>query len=51
MKHAETLVSYLGYSSTLKMERICSWETSVGFNRATWPHISKDKKKGFFSTI
>jgi hypothetical protein len=34
-----TLVSYLAYSSTLKMEATCSSETLVDFLRATWGYI------------
>jgi hypothetical protein len=30
------------YSSTLKMEAICSSETSVDFQRTTWRYISED---------
>jgi hypothetical protein len=37
------LVSYLAYSSTLKMEGTCSSETSVGFQRTTWRDIPEDR--------
>jgi hypothetical protein len=35
------LVSYLAYSSTLKMEETCSSETSVDFQRATRQYITE----------
>jgi hypothetical protein len=38
-----TLVSCLAYSSTLKMEAICSSETSVDFQRTTWRYIPEDR--------
>jgi hypothetical protein len=39
---AFTLVSGSAYSSTLKMEAICSSETSVDFQRTTWRDIAED---------
>jgi hypothetical protein len=36
-----TLVSFLGYSSTLKMEAICSSETSVNFQQTTRRYIPR----------
>jgi hypothetical protein len=39
---AFVLVSYSAYSSTLKMEAICSSETSVDFQRATRRYIPED---------
>jgi hypothetical protein len=36
------LVSCLAYSSTLKMEAICSSETSVGFHGTTRRYIPED---------
>jgi hypothetical protein len=39
---AFTLVSCSAYSSTLKMEAICSCETSVDFQRNTRRYIPKD---------
>jgi hypothetical protein len=36
------LVSCLAYFSTSNMEATCSTETSVHFQRTTWPHISED---------
>jgi hypothetical protein len=38
-----TLVSFLVYSSTLKMEATCSSEMSVDFKRTTRRYISEDK--------
>jgi hypothetical protein len=38
-----TLVSCSAYSSTLKMETICSSETSVDFQRVTRRYIPEDK--------
>jgi hypothetical protein len=38
-----TLVSSLPYSSTQKMEAICSSDTSVGFQRTTQRYIPKDR--------
>jgi hypothetical protein len=37
------LVSSLAYSPTLKMQAICSSETSVGFRRPTRHHIPEDR--------
>jgi hypothetical protein len=37
------LVSCLAYSSTLKMEAVCSSETSADFQRTTLNHIPVDK--------
>jgi hypothetical protein len=37
-----TLVSYSAYSSTLKMEAICSFETPVDFQRATRRYVPGD---------
>jgi hypothetical protein len=37
------LVSYLAYSSSLKMETTCSSETSDDFQRTTQPYIPEDK--------
>jgi hypothetical protein len=39
---AFTLVSFSAYSSTLKMEAICSSETSVDFQRNTQRYIPED---------
>jgi hypothetical protein len=36
------LVSFLAYSSTLKTESTCSYETSVDSQRATWGYIPED---------
>jgi hypothetical protein len=36
------LVSYLAYSSILKMEATYSFETSVAFQQTTWHYIPKD---------
>jgi hypothetical protein len=38
-----TLVSYSGYSSTLKREATCSSETLGDFHHTTWRYISEDK--------
>jgi hypothetical protein len=38
------LVSCLAYSSTLKMEVICSSETSVDFQRITWRYIPEESR-------
>jgi hypothetical protein len=40
-----TLVSYLAYSSNMKMEMetICSSETSVVVRRVTWRYIPEDR--------
>jgi hypothetical protein len=38
---AFTVVSCSAYSSTLKMEAICSSETSVDFQRTTWRYIAE----------
>jgi hypothetical protein len=40
---AFTLVSYLAYSSTLKMEATCSSETSEDFQRTTRRYIPEDR--------
>jgi hypothetical protein len=37
------LVSCTAYSSTLKMEAICSSEMSVDFHRTTWRYIPEDR--------
>jgi hypothetical protein len=37
------LVSYLAYSSTLKMEAVCSSEMLVDFHQATWHYIPEDR--------
>jgi hypothetical protein len=37
-----TIVSCLAYSSTLKMEAICSSETWVYFQRTTWHYVPDD---------
>jgi hypothetical protein len=37
------LVSYLAYSSTLKMEATCSSETSVDFQRITRRYIPEER--------
>jgi hypothetical protein len=37
------LVTYLSYSSTLKMEGTYSSETSVEFQRTTWHYIPEDR--------
>jgi hypothetical protein len=42
LQQAFTLVSYLAYSSTLKMEAICSSEISVGFQRTTRRYLPED---------
>jgi hypothetical protein len=42
MKTGGTLVSCSAYSSTLKMEAICSSETSVVFQRSTRLYIPED---------
>jgi hypothetical protein len=39
---AFTLVCHLVYSCTLKMETICSSETSVDSQRSTWCSIAED---------
>jgi hypothetical protein len=39
---ALTLTSCSAYSSTLKMEAICSSETLVDFQRTTWRYIPED---------
>jgi hypothetical protein len=39
---AFTLVSSSAYSSTVKMELICSCETSVDFQRTAWRYIPAD---------
>jgi hypothetical protein len=39
---AFTLVSCSAYSSTLKMEAICSSETSVDIQQPTWRYIPED---------
>jgi hypothetical protein len=39
---AFTSVSCSSYSSTLKMEVICSSKTSVNFQRTTWRYIAED---------
>jgi hypothetical protein len=38
------LVSLMAFSLTLKMEGICSSETSVDFRRTTLRYISEDRK-------
>jgi hypothetical protein len=38
------MVSCVAYSSTLKMETLCSSETSVDFHRTTWLYIIDEKK-------
>jgi hypothetical protein len=43
LPHAFTLVSFLPYSSTLKMEETCSSETLVDFQRATHRYIPEDR--------
>jgi hypothetical protein len=43
---AFTLVSYSPYSSTLKMEGMCSSETSVDFQRATLRYIPEGSTLG-----
>jgi hypothetical protein len=40
---SRALVSCLAYTSTLKMEAICSSETSVDFQRATRRYIPEDR--------
>jgi hypothetical protein len=40
MSHVFTLVTFLG--STLKIEAICCFETSVAFQRTTWFYIQED---------
>jgi hypothetical protein len=42
LPYAFTVLSCSAYSSTLKMEAICSSETSVGFQRTTWRYIPED---------
>jgi hypothetical protein len=42
LTHAFTLISCSAYSSTLKMEAICSSETSVEFQRITQRYIPED---------
>jgi hypothetical protein len=42
-KPAFMLVSCSAYSSTLKMEAICSSEMSVAFQQATWHYILEDR--------
>jgi hypothetical protein len=37
------LVSFLGYSSTLKMEALCSSEMLVEFHRTAWRYIPEDR--------
>jgi hypothetical protein len=37
------LVSCLAYSSILKMEVICSSETSFDFQRTTWRYVAEDR--------
>jgi hypothetical protein len=37
------LVSCLAYSSTLKMEAICSSEMLIGFYRTTWYYTQEDR--------
>jgi hypothetical protein len=34
--------AYMAYSSVLKMETICSSETSIDFQRTTWRYIPED---------
>jgi hypothetical protein len=36
------LATYLGYSSTLKMDAVCSSKTSVNFEWTTWHDVSED---------
>jgi hypothetical protein len=36
------VASYFAYSSTLKMESICSSETSVDFHRTTRRYVAED---------
>jgi hypothetical protein len=38
-----TLVSYLAYSSALKMEAMCSSEVSLDFHRSTGRYIPEGK--------
>jgi hypothetical protein len=38
-----TLVSFLAYSSAMKMEATCSSETSVGFQRATRRYVTEGR--------
>jgi hypothetical protein len=38
-----TLVSFLAYFSTLKMEAICSSETAVDFQRTLRCYIAEDR--------
>jgi hypothetical protein len=38
-----TVVSFLAYSSTLKMEATCSFEISVAFQWITWCYIPEDR--------
>jgi hypothetical protein len=44
MQQAATclFVGLLDFSSTLKMEALCSSETSVATQRTTWRHIPED---------
>jgi hypothetical protein len=42
LQPAFTLVSCPAYSSTLKVEAICSSETSVEYQRVTWRYIPRD---------
>jgi hypothetical protein len=37
------LVSFLAYSSTLKMETTCSSETLVDFQQTTWHYIPENR--------
>jgi hypothetical protein len=39
------LLASLDYSSTLKMEALCSSETSAHFHRTTWRHIPQDSHR------
>jgi hypothetical protein len=43
LPHAFTLISYSAYSSTLKIEAICSSETPVDFERTTQRCIPEDR--------
>jgi hypothetical protein len=40
------LIYFLVYPSALKTEVICSSETSVDFQRTTWPYTAEDKTRG-----
>jgi hypothetical protein len=40
-----TLVSYLAYSSTLKMEATCSFEVTFYFQPTTWRYIPEDNHR------